>query len=128
MSINLPGSIVIGPPKIPSVTVGGPPVPVVGMDAPGGPSVVVVPQQGPPGPQGPPGIPGNPADTLAFVQNVSPSMTTVLINHGLVFQPAGILCLETTGATVLGATVTYPQPGWIELQFGAPFNGTVFLS
>lgn len=114
MSISLPGSITIGPPTTSSVTM-----------TPPRSGVVVVPVQGPPGPAGPP---GGSSSALSFVQNVTPSMTTVLINHNLPFQPAGILCLETTGDTILGATVTHPQAGWIELQFGAPFNGVVYLS
>lgn len=113
--INFPDNITIDPPGVPNIVM-APLLP---------PSVVVVPVQGPPGPVGPP---GDTVASLAFTQNVTPSMTTVLINHNLPFQPAGILCLDTTGDTVLGATVTHPQAGWIELQFGAPFNGTVFLS
>jgi hypothetical protein len=113
--INFPDNITIDPPGVPNITM-APPLP---------PSVVVVPVQGPPGPAGPP---GDSVAALSFVQNVTPSMTTVLINHNLPFQPAGVLCLETTGATVLGATVTHPQTGWIELQFGAPFSGNIFLS
>lgn len=88
-------------------------------------ALAVVPVQGPAGPQGPP---GDSSSALAYVQNVTPSMTTVLINHNLPFQPAGILCLDTTGATILGATITHPQDGWIELVFGAPFGGLIFLS
>lgn len=99
----------------------------VGPSGPGFP-VTVMPIPGPVGPRGPQGIPGDPGAALAFVQNVSPSMTTVLINHGLTFQPAGVLCLDTAGDTILGATITYPQSGWIELEFGVPFIGTVFLS
>lgn len=116
MPVNFDGTTVhVVPPPAPTLRMAG---------LPSG-SVRIFPIQGPPGPQGPP---GDSSSALAFVQNVAPSMTTVLINHNLPFQPAGILCLETTGATILGATITHPQPGWIELQFGAPFSGSIFLS
>lgn len=115
MTIPLPGDLTVEPPAVPGITVEAP-RPDVG---------VFVPVEGPRGPQGPAGDTGQ---TLAFVQNVSPAATTVLINHNLAFQPAGILCLDTAGDTVLGATVTYPLTGYIELQFGVPFTGIVFLS
>jgi len=108
-----------------TIQVVAPDKPTVRVAPPSPASLAVVPVQGPAGPAGPP---GDSVAALSFVQNVTPSVTTVLINHNLPFQPAGILCLETTGATILGATVTHPQAGWIELEFGAPFNGVIYLS
>lgn len=100
-----------------------PNVPVIKM-APPPPATVVLPVGGPPGPQGPPGDTGQ---TLAFVQNVSTPQSTILINHDLAFNPQP-LAIDSQGATVTGWTITYPNPGWIEMVGGVSFTGTVYLS
>ena len=52
-----------------------------------------------------------------------------MINHGLPFNPAGIVCLESDGSPpLLGVSVSYPSTGVTELNFGAPFTGEIYLS
>ncbi|GAA3230740.1 hypothetical protein GCM10017691_23970 [Pseudonocardia petroleophila] len=83
---------------------------------------------GPPGPAGPPGPPGDSEATLAFVHPQVVPVLTVQILHGLVFQPAGVICIDSQGDVVEFGTITYPQVGVVELTFGVPFSGTVRLS
>jgi hypothetical protein len=114
--ISAPGSITIGPPVVPSVSVPAAPTP----------GLVVLPVQGPIGPQGPP---GDTATALAYVWNQTVPVTTVVINHGLAFRPAGVVCLEFPGSPpLLGVSVTYPSVGVVELGFGVPFTGEIYLS
>lgn len=81
--------------------------------------------QGIPGPQGPAGD----ASGLGFVHHQASPVTLVQINHGMPFQPAGVICMAT-GDTVplLGVGVSYPMAGYIELSFGFQFTGDIFLS
>jgi hypothetical protein len=88
--------------------------------------VLVVPVGGPPGPKG---DSGDSTETLSFVQSQSTPVTSLQIHHSLPFNPAGVVCLETDGSPpLIGVGVSYPSVGIIELIFGAPFSGSVFLS
>lgn len=121
MALNFPGNVRINTP-VPSIT----------MDPPAS-EVRVVPTKGPPGPVGPQGPegpqgPAGDATGLGFVWTQSSPAETLLINHQFFFKPAGILCIESDGGVLEYDTVSYPQTGYIELTFGVPFAGQVYLS
>jgi hypothetical protein len=50
------------------------------------------------------------------------------IVHGLTFRPAGIVCLDADGASLLGWSVAYPTTGITEVSFGAAVTPTIYLS
>lgn len=81
--------------------------------------------QGPPGPQGPAGD----STGLGFHVSVT-NQSLVQIVHGMPFPPAGIVCLDTgtPPLCVEYATVSYPSTGVLELTFGFPFTGQIYLS
>lgn len=114
MSFSLPADVQVSPPSLPSVE----------MAPPGPPSTVLVPVAGPRGIQGPAGD----ETGLGFVWTQSSPAQLLLIHHHFLFQPAGILCIESDGGVLEYDTVFYPQTGYIELTFGVPFVGTVYLS
>jgi hypothetical protein len=115
MSLELPGETIVSAPQVPTLVM-APPVT----------SIAVVPVQGSVGPQGPP---GDTAQTLAFVHTQTQPATLVQIIHNLAFNPSGIVCLESGGSPpLIGVSVSYPTLGIIELSFGAPFTGTIYLS
>jgi hypothetical protein len=129
MALEFPGSVTVVPPAVPTLVM-APPIagadvlvlPVAGAQGPIGPL-------GPIGPQGPQGVPGDAGAALAFVQTVSSPSLNVQVNHGLPFRPSGIVCLETDGTpTPLGIGVSYPSLGQVQLIFGVPFTGTIYLS
>jgi hypothetical protein len=110
-----------------TITVIPPPVtPPIIVQSPVTPPIIVAPIQGPPGPIGPPGD----SIEVSFQHTQSTPATLVQIIHNLSFPPAGILCQDTgiPALTVEYATVSYPLTGVIELMFGFPFTGTVYLS
>jgi hypothetical protein len=107
-----------------TIQVVAPNKPTVRVAPPSPASLALVPVQGPAGPAGPP---GDSVAALSFVQNVT-AQSTILINTGLPFKPAGITCIDTAGDTVYGATITYPAAGFIEIQFGVQFSGVIYLS
>lgn len=81
--------------------------------------------RGPAGPRGPAGD----ETGLGFVFHQANPVTTLQVNHGFQFQPAGIVCIGTGDAyPLLGVGVSYPMTGFIELAFGAPFTGDIYLS
>lgn len=86
--------------------------------------LTVVPVQGPVGPQGPP---GDTAQTLAFTTTVT-NQALVQVNHGLAFKPGGIICIDTNGVLIDYGAISYPAVGIVEITFGFPFTGTVYLS
>jgi hypothetical protein len=117
MPLNLDGTPVqVVPPSVPVFTA-PPPSP---------PQLTVVPVQGPQGIQGPPGV--DVGAEGGFVQVVSSPTSEVQVIHGLIFKPAGIICQESDGTIVEYAAVSYPVSGVVEIMFGFPFSGTVFLS
>lgn len=118
--------VVVAQETAPSVTVTEQPVTVTVTQAPT-PTVEVA-SAGVQGIQGPAGPAGD-ASGMGFVHHQSAPATTVQINHGFLFQPAGIVCMSTGDAIpLLGVGVSYPMAGFIELSFGVPFTGDVFLS
>lgn len=63
----------------------------------------------------------------SYVQTVL-NQSLVQLNHGLSFQPAGIVCIDNNGVTVDFGAVAYPMVGTCEITFGFPFSGTIYLS
>lgn len=114
---EFPNSVIVCPPAIPRLTM-APPVT---------PEALVFPVVGPPGPQGPV---GDSMTTVSYQYTQTSPAMLVQIVHNLPFPPAGIVCQDTgvPALTVEYATVTYPLSGVIELTFGLPFTGTIFLS
>lgn len=115
MSIELPGDVVVNPPPTPGVLITPPPMP----------GVAVAPIQGPVGPQGPP---GQPLDTLSFVYTTSQPATLHHIVHNLPYPPAGVICHDADGSTLLGFAVSHPNAGVTEVAFGVPVTPTIYLS
>lgn len=62
------------------------------------------------------------------IQNTS--VNALSISHGLTFAPAGIVCLDNSGAQVEQDRIAQPAPGVTEVYFGAgyQFAGTIYLS
>lgn len=125
---QFPASVTVTPPQMPSLVM-APPTPGVAVVLPvaGAPG-----EQGPQGdvgPQGPQGVPGDAGTRLAYGVTVT-NQTLVQINHGLAFNPAGIVCLDSANPAnaVEYAAVSYPMVGIAELTFGFPFTGQIFLS
>lgn len=114
---EFPNSVTVCPPAVPRLTMTSPVVP----------EALVFPVVGSPGEQGPAG------DSVAVLSyqhtQTSPAMLVQIV-HNLPFPPAGIVCQDTgvPALTVEYATVTYPLAGVIELTFGLPFTGTIYLS
>jgi|GEM_PF-4147759 len=50
------------------------------------------------------------------------------IPHGLAFDPAGVVVVDTLGNPTEYDKITYPLPGVAELWFGSPVAGTAWLS
>lgn len=92
------------------------------------PEAVIVPVSGPAGPQGEPGPPGDTAGALAYGPVSVTNQALVQINHGLIFQPAGIICIDNNGVVTDFGAIAYPMSGTCEITFGFPFSGTIFLS
>lgn len=115
MPIELRGDVTVAPPTLPAIRTAPP----------ASTTALVYPVIGPEGPRGPAGD----ETGLGFVHHQSSPVTTVQINHGFLFRPAGITCIAT-GDTfpLLGVGITYPTTGIIELSFGSPFTGDVYLS
>lgn len=105
-----PPSIVLEPPAVPEIRV----------DPPASDTLHVVPV---PGPQGPPGGTG----ASAFVYTTSNPDYLHQIHHGLLFKPAGVVCIEN-GVWIEPDTIAHPAPGITELTFGVPVAVTVYLS
>ena len=83
------------------------------------------------GPRGPTGPPGDAANSLSYVHTQSSPVAAgqpVQVVHGLIFRPAGIICLESDGGQIEYAAVTWPAAGILELIFGVAFAGTVTVS
>jgi hypothetical protein len=124
VTIPLPGDITVEPPGFPTVTVEPPTAPVG----------VLVPVEGPVGPLGPVGPPGlqGPAgdagSSLSYVYTTSNPAMTHQINHGLNFKPAGIVCLDSDGAPIIGFSIDYVAPGIVEISFGSDVTPTIYLS
>ncbi len=114
---EFPSSVIVCPPTVPQLT----------MAPPTAPQALVLPIVGPPGPAGPP---GDSIAVLSYQYTQTSPATLVQIVHNLPFPPAGIVCHDTgvPALTVEYATVSYPLSGVIELTFGLPFTGTIFLS
>ena len=112
------GTAWVSPPKVPSLV----------MAPPTGTTVTVIPVGGPAGPPGAPGPPGDPGGALAYRYSTSNPAMVHQIVHGLTFRPAGIVCLDADGASLLGWSVTYPSTGITEVSFGAACTPTIFLS
>lgn len=72
------------------------------------------------------GPPGN--QILGYTHNQPTSAQTIQINHGLSFQPAGIVAIDNSGESLEYATVSYPGTGIVELTFGVDFAGIIYLS
>lgn len=70
--------------------------------------------------------PPQPVLSHRFVQLVP--ATRWQIQHDLEFQPAGIRAIDTSGTLIEFDELLYPQPGIVELVFGAPVAGTAWLS
>lgn len=113
--IELPGDVLVNPPPTPAVLITPPPAP----------GVAVAPVQGPVGPQGPP---GQPLDTLAYVYSTSIPAAVHQIHHGLPYKPAGIVCQDADGVTVIGWLVTHPAAGITEITFGSDITPIIYLS
>lgn len=97
----------------------------------------VVPVAGPPGPQGetgdtgPQGEQGPAGDSeaaLSYIYSTSTPAMVHQIHHGLAFNPAGIVCQDVDGSSMLGWSVTYPSLGITEVSFGADVTPTIYLS
>jgi hypothetical protein len=66
--------------------------------------------------------------TGGFIHNqITPSMA-FQIHHQLPWHPAGVLSIESTGDQMDPKAIRFPLPGVLELEFGVPFAGTVYLS
>lgn len=89
------------------------------------PEQIVVPIQGPVGPQGPPGDSGS---ALGYGPVSVTNQALVQVNHGLPFQPAGIVCIDGNGVTTDYGAIAYPVSGTVEITFGFPFTGEIYLS
>jgi len=120
VSINLPGSITIGPPSAPSVVVAPPAsgVVVVPVQGPAGPAG----DQGDTGPQGPAGAPGGSA--LVFTQ-ASPAATWI-VNHNLHRKPQ--VSLFDVAATVVHADITHGSDDQTTITFAVPAVGSALFS
>lgn len=108
-----------------TVVVVAPQVPTVRAAAPVPPTVTVVPAVGPPGAPGPP---GDSTASLSYTHIQSVPSTLVQIVHGLIFQPAAVLAMESDSTIVEPSSVSYPQVGVVEVGFGFGFTGTIRLS
>jgi hypothetical protein len=117
MPLNLDGT---------PINVVPPAVPVFQTSPPSPAQLIVVPVQGPTGPQGPPGV--DVGAEGGFVQTVSSPSTDVQIIHGLIFKPAGILCQESDSTIVEPSAISYPMAGVMEVAFGFPFSGVIYVS
>lgn len=112
---EFPSSVEVAPPRVPSLA----------MAPPMGGNTLVLPVVGPPGPQGPP---GDTVDVLAYGPVSVTNQALVQINHRLIFQPAGIICIDNNGVVTDFGAIAYPMQGTCEITFGFPFSGTIYLS
>lgn len=78
-------------------------------------------------------VPAQAAEARAYrhVQDSPAALWQVL--HGLAFEPAGVLCKDSTGVIIEPSDVTHPEPGITEILFGdfsQPLNisGVAWLS
>lgn len=63
----------------------------------------------------------------AYGQSVT-NQSLVQLNHGLSYQPAGVICIDSQGNTVDFGAISYPMSGTCEITFGFPFTGQIYLS
>jgi hypothetical protein len=56
-----------------------------------------------------------------------PTLRATIV-HDLPFTPAGVRCTDTLGQINEPEEILVPQPGVIEVVFGAPFSGVIELS
>lgn len=106
----------MAPPVAPQALV----LPIVGVPGPQG-------EQGDVGPTGPQGPAGDAGSALSFIQSAT-NQSLVQINHGLPFQPAGIVCIDSNGVITEFGAIAYPMAGTLEITFGVPWTGTIYLS
>ena len=82
---------------------------------------------GPPGPQGPKGDPGEAQGAFQHEQSIPATVWT--IEHGLGFNPAGIVVTSSDGFILDGFGVQYLVPGQsLRLSFDISVAGVVDLS
>lgn len=93
----------------------------------GGPTISIA-TAGATGPPGPAGSGGGSGIVWPPVTTVSAPVTLVQILHSLPFNPAGIHCVDQAGIAVEWAAVTYPSLGIVEITFGFPFTGAIYIS
>lgn len=112
LPFDFPSIVTVSPPMIPQLVL-APPI--------AGNTVTVLPVVGPKGDTGGTGEMGYGPVSVT-------NQTAVQIRHGLTFDPAGIVCLQTDGVQVEYDTITYPSSGTTEITFGTPFTGAIRLS
>lgn len=71
---------------------------------------------------------GGGSSVNSFTHVQSGSLAVITIFHGMSYRPAGINAIDSLDNPTEYESVRYPTASTVEVRFGAPFSGTIYLS